>query len=60
MKGHWKVELYVCQYEKPYRTKFGFAASAVDAASAAAVEGGVGADVAVDVVSADLAFVVEK
>ena len=50
----------ICQYEKPYRTKFGFAASAVDAASAAAVEGGVGADVAVDVVSADLAFVVEK
>ena len=49
-----------CQYEKHYHTKFGFAASAVDAASAAAVEGGVGADVAVDVVSADLAFVVEK
>ena len=50
----------ICQYEKPYHTKFGFAASAVDAASAAAVEGGVDADVAVDVVSADLAFVVEK
>ena len=49
-----------CQYEKHYHTKFGFAASAVDTASAAAEEGGVGAAVALDVVSADLAFVVEK
>ena len=50
----------ICQYEKPYRTKFGFAASAVDAASAPAEEGGVGAAVALEVVSADLALVVEK
>ena len=45
---------------RSYRTKFGFSSPVVDAASAIDVEGGVAAAIDADVVSVDLAFVVEK